>query len=54
MPGSPLLSVWRRSHRFDPAALPLADRHYNRRKVSPGALRVAQDEAEKRRETFDA
>ena len=24
---------WVRSHRFDPAALPLADRHYNRRKV---------------------
>lgn len=24
---------WRRSHRFDSAALPLADRHYNRRKV---------------------
>lgn len=25
--------AWRLSHRFDPAALPLADRHYNRRKV---------------------
>lgn len=24
---------WGRSHRFDPRALPLADRHYNRRKV---------------------
>ena len=24
---------WQRSHRFDPRALPLADRHYNRRKV---------------------
>lgn len=24
---------WRRSHRFDPAALPLADRHYNRQKI---------------------
>lgn len=24
---------WARSHRFDVAALPLADRHYNRRKV---------------------
>jgi hypothetical protein len=24
---------WRLSHRFDVAALPLADRHYNRRKV---------------------
>jgi hypothetical protein len=29
---SPSLT-WRLSHRFDPAALPLADRHYNRRKV---------------------
>jgi hypothetical protein len=26
-------SPWRRSDRFDPRALPLADRHYNRRKV---------------------
>ena len=26
-------SPWRRSDRFDPAALPLADRHYNRRKI---------------------
>jgi len=25
--------IWHVSHRFDPAALPLADRHYNRRKV---------------------
>ena len=24
---------WERSHRFDPRALPLADRHYNRQKV---------------------
>lgn len=24
---------WYRSHRFDPRALPLADRHYNRQKV---------------------
>jgi hypothetical protein len=24
---------WERSHRFDARALPLADRHYNRRKV---------------------
>lgn len=24
---------WRLSHRFDPSALPLADRHYNRQKV---------------------
>jgi hypothetical protein len=27
------VSVWRRSHRFDPRALPLADRHYNRQKI---------------------
>ena len=26
-------SPWRLSHRFDPAALPLADRHYNRQKI---------------------
>lgn len=25
--------VWQLSHRFDPRALPIADRHYNRRKV---------------------
>ena len=25
--------IWRESHRFDPASLPLADRHYNRRKI---------------------
>jgi hypothetical protein len=25
--------MWARSHRFDPRALPLADKHYNRRKV---------------------
>jgi hypothetical protein len=25
--------IWQRSHRFDPRALPLADRHYNRRKI---------------------
>lgn len=25
--------TWELSHRFDPRALPLADRHYNRRKV---------------------
>jgi hypothetical protein len=25
--------VWHKSHRFDERALPLADRHYNRRKV---------------------
>lgn len=27
------MSEWRKSDRFDPRALPLADRHYNRRKV---------------------
>jgi hypothetical protein len=27
------MSRWYRSNRFDPRALPLADRHYNRRKV---------------------
>ena len=26
------MSIWRLSHRADPAALPLADRHYNRQK----------------------
>jgi hypothetical protein len=26
-------SPWRLSHRFDPSALPLADRHYNRQKI---------------------
>ena len=26
-------SYWLRSHRFDPRALPLADRHYNRQKI---------------------
>lgn len=37
---------WERSHRFDPRALPLADRHYNRRKpgspqfVPPGRCAV--------------
>lgn len=25
--------IWNLSHRFDPDALPLADRHYNRRKI---------------------
>jgi hypothetical protein len=25
--------IWRMSHRADPAALPLADRHYNRQKI---------------------
>jgi hypothetical protein len=25
--------IWRRSHRFDVEALPLADRHYNRRRI---------------------
>lgn len=28
-----MTQVWHRSHRFDKRALPLADRHYNRRKV---------------------
>lgn len=27
------MTYWRLSHRFDPNALPLADAHYNRRKV---------------------
>ena len=27
------MSHWVRSHRFDPLALPLADRHYNRQKI---------------------
>jgi hypothetical protein len=27
------VTYWRRSHRFDRRALPLADRHYNRQKV---------------------
>jgi hypothetical protein len=27
------VTVWTPSHKFDPRALPLADRHYNRRKV---------------------
>jgi len=30
-PESPM--VWHRSHRYDQAALPLADRHYNRQKI---------------------
>ena len=46
--------IWRLSHRFDAASLPLADRHYNRRKVGspqfvpPGrciVLRSADDRA---------
>lgn len=28
-----MIQPWQRSHKFDRAALPLADRHYNRRKV---------------------
>jgi hypothetical protein len=28
-----MTQVWTRSDRFDPACLPLADRHYNRRKI---------------------
>lgn len=27
------MTTWQRSYRFDPRALPLADRHYNRRKI---------------------
>lgn len=27
------MTSWRRSDRFDPSALPLADRHYNRQKI---------------------
>jgi len=39
-------ALWRESYRFDPAALPLADRHYNRQKpgtpqfVPPGRCMV--------------
>lgn len=42
--------TWRRSNRFDPAALPLADRHYNRQKpgtpqfVPPGRCLVLLSE----------
>lgn len=38
--------IWRRSHRFDPPAVALADRHYNRQKpgtpqfMPPGSCRV--------------
>lgn len=31
--GESAVTVWCPSHKFDPRALPLADRHYNRRKV---------------------
>lgn len=27
------MTIWTPSHKFDPRALPLADRHYNRRKI---------------------
>jgi hypothetical protein len=43
--------TWERSHRFDPRCLPLADRHYNRRKVGspqfvpPGRCVVLYDPA---------
>src|SRR6516162_623258 len=43
-------SPWRLSHRADPAALPLADRHYNRQKpgtpqfVPPGRCLVLRAE----------
>lgn len=33
MPDNDVYREWRRSHRFDPAAVSIADRHYNRRKV---------------------
>ena len=33
MTGPDLRRNWRMSHRFDPSALPLADRHYNRQKI---------------------
>lgn len=39
-------SIWRRSHRFDPEAVTIADRHYNRQKpgspqfMPPGSCRV--------------
>lgn len=39
-------TIWRRSHRFDPRAVALADRHYNRQKpgspqfMPPGSCRV--------------
>jgi hypothetical protein len=45
--------VWRRSHRADPAALVLADRHYNRQKpgspqfVPPGRCLVLLSECER-------
>lgn len=45
------VSSWRRSDRFDPAALPLADRHYNRQKpgspqfVPPGRCLVLLTES---------
>ncbi|MCF8534074.1 MAG: hypothetical protein K9G48_13785 [Reyranella sp.] len=41
-----LPTIWRRSHRFDPRAVALADRHYNRQKpgtpqfMPPGSCRV--------------
>jgi hypothetical protein len=40
------VTIWRRSHRFDPRAVALADRHYNRQKpgspqfMPPGSCRV--------------
>jgi hypothetical protein len=43
---------WRRSHRFDPRALPLADRHYNRQTIGspqfvpPGRCFVLLTDAE--------
>jgi len=35
MASPPFASPWRKSHKFDRVALPIADRHYNRRK--PGS-----------------
>lgn len=40
------MSIWRKSHRFDPAGVALADRHYSRQKpgspqfMPPGSCRV--------------
>lgn len=45
-PAEQARGIWRRSHRFDPAAVALADRHYNRQKpgtpqfMPPGSCRV--------------
>ena len=45
------MAVWVVSHRFDPAVVPIADRHYNRRKIGspqfapPGRCLVLKTEA---------